>query len=431
MKFKFRIIIVFVILVTSSVFVIQHCTASSAPAPDEGCVFKTVFEGEGIEKEFYLPMSADIKNVCNAGLEWLVKAQHESGGFGAGSHSNQQNINPHLVETDPATTSMVAMAILRDGSNLNEGIYATHLSLATNYLLDCVEKSPENDPNITKLQNTQIQGKLGGNIDVILTSQFLTNLLSEVNDEKMNNRVKEAITKCVQKIEKNHEGSGAVAGSGWAGVLQSSFAANSLEAAEAKGIKVNGDVLKKAKDYQKQNYDVESGTIATESAAGVMLYAVSGSSRASAKDARKAEDTINEAVEDGKVESAAPVTIENLMKAGMELNDAEESMTSYQVYNASKVRAQDADVIAGFGNNGGEEFMSFLQTGEGLIVNKDIEWQQWYNGTSQRLMDIQNQDGSWHGHHCITSPVFCTATSLLILSVNNDIDNLVAQGAGE
>ena len=58
-----------------------------------------------------------------------------------------------------------------------------------------------------------------------------------------------------------------------------------------------------------------------------------------------------------------------------------------------------------------------------------MEWQQWYNGTSQRLIDIQNKNGSWHGHHCITSPVFCTATSLLILSVNNDIDALVAQGA--
>jgi hypothetical protein len=212
-------------------------------------------------------------------------------------------------------------------------------------------------------------------------------------------------------------------------VLQSSFAANSLEAAEAKGIAVDKEVLKKAKDNQKENYDVESGTIATGSAAGVMLYSVSGSSRASAKDARKASATIDQAVEDGKVESAAPVTIDNLMKAGMELNEAEESMTSYQVYNASKTRAQAADVIAGFGNNGGEEFMSFLQTGEGLIVNKDMEWQQWYNGTSQRLIDIQNKNGSWHGHHCITSPVFCTATSLLILSVNNDIDALVAQGA--
>ncbi|MFK7756547.1 MAG: hypothetical protein AB8B53_06410 [Flavobacteriales bacterium] len=430
MKSKFKVVIVIILVAIASGYVIKNSSAN-VPAADEGCVFKTVFEGEGIEDEFYLPMSDEVQKICNAGLEWLVKAQHESGGFGAGSHSNQGNRNPHLVEADPATTSMVAMALLRDGSNLEEGSFHKELAEATEYLLQCVEQCSANSPNITALQNTQIQSKLGKNIDVILTSQYLTNLLDEVINEELSDRVKKAILVCVKKIEKNHEGTGAVAGSGWAGVLQSSFAANSLEAAEAKGIEVDKKILKKAKDYQTDNYDVESGTIATEQAAGVMLYAVSGSSRASAKDARKAEDAINNAAEEGKVESAAPVTIENLVKAGMELNEAEESMTSYQVYNASKVRAQDADVIAGFGNNGGEEFMSFLQTGEGLIVNKDMEWQKWYNGTSQRLMDIQNEDGSWHGHHCITSPVFCTATSLLILSVNNDIDELVAQGANE
>jgi hypothetical protein len=86
-------------------------------------------------------------------------------------------------------------------------------------------------------------------------------------------------------------------------------------------------------------------------------------------------------------------------------------------------------VLNGFGNNGGEEFMSFLQTGESLIINKDKSWRNWYDATTARLVGIQNNDGSWNGHHCITSPVFCTATALLILSVNNDIEALVAQGA--
>jgi hypothetical protein len=99
------------------------------------------------------------------------------------------------------------------------------------------------------------------------------------------------------------------------------------------------------------------------------------------------------------------------------------------VYEAAKVQAQSDNVVRGFGNNGGEEFLSFLQTGESLIINKDNSWKNWYEGTTARLLQIQNADGSWNGHHCITSPVFCTATSLLILSVNNDIEQLVAQGA--
>ena len=43
-------------------------------------------------------------------------------------------------------------------------------------------------------------------------------------------------------------------------------------------------------------------------------------------------------------------------------------------------------------------------------------------------MKIQNDDGSWNGHHCITSPVFCTATCGLILSINNDVNKLIQMG---
>jgi hypothetical protein len=99
------------------------------------------------------------------------------------------------------------------------------------------------------------------------------------------------------------------------------------------------------------------------------------------------------------------------------------------VYESAKVTAQRDDVMSGFGNNGGEEFLSYLQTGEGMVINKDTEWTKWYANISGRLLKIQNEDGSWNGHHCITSPVFCTATCLLILSVNNDVDKLVKQGA--
>jgi hypothetical protein len=41
---------------------------------------------------------------------------------------------------------------------------------------------------------------------------------------------------------------------------------------------------------------------------------------------------------------------------------------------------------------------------------------------SKKIISIQKNDGSWEGHHCITSPVFCTAVALLILSIHNDLD---------
>ena len=102
--------------------------------------------------------------------------------------------------------------------------------------------------------------------------------------------------------------------------------------------------------------------------------------------------------------------------------------TAYQVYNSAKVQAQRDEVMDGFGSNGGEEFLSYLQTGESMIISKDNTWDNWYNNISGRMLRIQNDDGSWSGHHCITSPVFCTATSLLILSVSNDAGRLMELG---
>ena len=62
--------------------------------------------------------------------------------------------------------------------------------------------------------------------------------------------------------------------------------------------------------------------------------------------------------------------------------------------------------------------MSFLQTGEAMKNAEDNNWNNWYSSIKGRLLEIQNNDGSWNGHHCITSPVFCTATCLLILGMN-------------
>ncbi|HMT29681.1 MAG TPA: hypothetical protein PKD91_10410, partial [Bacteroidia bacterium] len=332
--------------------------------------------------------------------------------------------DPHAVPSDPATTAMVAMAIQRCGSDLQQGPYSRNLKKALFYLLDQVESSPENASNITSLTNTQPQIKLGQNIDVVLTSQFLTNILDDLDhDPQLKNRVKKCVKKCVDKIEMGHSANGSMKGSGWAGVLQSSFATSALESAKDEGIEVDEKILDNSRDYQKGNINPGDNSVETESAAGIVLYSVSGSTRASAKETAEAKDKIKQARKEGKIKNEE-VTVDNLQKAGLSESQAMKYSTAYQINKSAKKLAQDDNVISGFGNNGGEEFLSYLQTGEGMIMSKDNDWQSWYDKTSGRLLGIQNQDGSWSGHHCITSPVFCTATCLLILSVNNDIDKL-------
>ena len=339
-------------------------------------------------------------------------------------------MDPHAVSPDPATTSMVAMALLRSGSTIDEGEYSVQLRKATHWLLSQVEKAGPNDLTITTKTGTQIQSKLGQNIDVVLTSQFLSNLIETLaDDHSMRPRVSECLNICVEKIQMGQDTNGKVKGSGWAGVLQSSLATNALEAAQYNGAKVDEKKLEHARKYQKDNFDEKNGDVSTADGAGIILYSVSGSVRASAKQAREVEERVAAAKRKGDVAEDAEIDEDLLKSLGVEQEQAAELDRSYKVYNQAKTRAQNSDVIAGFGNNGGEEFLSFLQTGESLIINKDNDWVNWFDDTSGRLLSIQNNDGSWQGHHCITSPVFCTATCLLILSVGNDVETLQAIGS--
>ncbi|MBK9760710.1 MAG: hypothetical protein IPO90_12240 [Flavobacteriales bacterium] len=57
----------------------------------------------------------------------MAKAQNTDGGFAAGTHASQNLMDPHASPSDPATTAMVSMAMLRAGSTLSEGRFANVL----------------------------------------------------------------------------------------------------------------------------------------------------------------------------------------------------------------------------------------------------------------------------------------------------------------
>ncbi|HMC97938.1 MAG TPA: hypothetical protein VKG92_09800, partial [Flavobacteriales bacterium] len=160
----------------------QHALNVEAKKHDKGCVFKTVFEGEGLDSSFVLRTPETVIRSEQRGLEWLVKAQAEDGGYGSGTHARQDIMDPHQVSTDPATTAMVGMALMRMGSTVDQGPYKAQLRSAAEYLLVHVEKAPKDAINVTDLQGTQIQVKLGANIDVALTAQFLSNLSAKLGE---------------------------------------------------------------------------------------------------------------------------------------------------------------------------------------------------------------------------------------------------------
>src|SRR5450432_1409915 len=391
--------IVIMFAFTTKVPVIKTRTgAVSCAKPGEtGCIFKTLLGLEDFNKTTIIKNKALVEAALNHGLEWMAAAQSSSGGWGSGSHNYQQVMDPHAVEADPATTALVGMALLRNQQNNIKGKYTANFNKAVDYLLRVVEQTAPNAYNITQLTDRQPQVKLGRNIDVILTAQFMTNYLEQAQlDARQKERVDKALQKCVVMIQRSQDTDGSWKDGGWAPVLQSALAGNALESAKEAGIKVDDKILEKSKQYQRNNYDTKTNSAITGKAAGVLLYSVSGSARSSAKEAQFAEVTIGYAKKNGKLRATDSVSKENLVKAGMASPEAEKYIAAYEVNKAATKRAQDNDIINGFGSNGGEEFLSYLMTGESLVVSKDNEWEKWYNTTSGRLLQIQNNDGSWN-----------------------------------
>jgi hypothetical protein len=163
-------------------------------------------------------------------------------------------------------------------------------------------------------------------------------------------------------------------------------------------------------------------SIRSEDSAGVKLYAFNGAMRGNAVEAREADGVVRDAIKANRLPADAPVTEDNLKLAGVS------SERAPQLAEAAARNAQlgDENLLAGFGNNGGEEFLSYLLTSESLVIAGGDQFHQWNDKMHGRLQKVQNGDGSWSGHHCITSPVFCTAAVVQCLTTDRDATFLIA-----
>jgi hypothetical protein len=376
---------------------------------------------------------AEISAFVNKGISWLIEAQNPDGGWGGGSHAQQDIRDPHKVPSDPGTTAFTLLALLRAGHTPVAGEYKSQVRKGLEYLVAVVEKAPSEGPRITDMNGTQPQSKLGGNVDTPLTAQYLARAIKLLpKDDALYKPADNAIEKCVTKLQKSQEKDGGWGqGGGWAPVLQSSLSCSALEIAQASGKVVDVDKLAAAREFQKKQVDVSGGAarVSAESAAGsagVALYAFNGAFRGNAAEARQAQSAISDAVKSGKLDASAPATKENLERAGIEKDKADKFAKAVEQNFAQIRQLNDEQLLAGFGNNGGEEYLSYLLTSETLVIAGGDEFNKWNDKMHGRLQKVQNTDGSWSGHHCITSPVFCTAAVVQCLTTDRDAEFLIA-----
>jgi hypothetical protein len=325
------------------------------------------------------------------GAQWLVSTQGKDGGWGQDGGETSYVRQGERLESngnDVANTAVAAAALLHAGSTPTHGEYQSALVRAVDFVLRRVDESPSEGLEVTTLHGTQIQRKLGPYIDTFLTSKLLAELDGEMGNARANARVRQALQKCVAKIEKNQlkDGSWNMAG-GWAPILGTSMASRSLYVAQQKGVAVSAGTMAKVQDYTAKAAPAESGAGVAggvlTAAAGVPLY----------QDAQ---------------------ALEQLSRTE---KDRKENAKQIKVMTARLASPQH---VMGFGSFGGEEFFSYLNISDSLHRTGGEEWEKWNSDIKAKLVKLQNEDGTWAGHHCITGRVAVTSAAILVMLVDRE-----------
>jgi hypothetical protein len=356
------------------------------------------------------PLSENVKK----GLRWLIQHQHKNGGWSQGEESKHmgRGMDPLRDKPNVADTCAAALALIRSGSTPSKGPYAKNILAAVEYVCSEVQESDANSLYVTKTRGTRLQMKLGTYIDTFLASMLFAEVTGKMPHKQSEKMVSEAFNKVMDKIERNQRPDGTFGGSGWANTLSLSMASKGLNRAAQSGYQVSEQVRARAESYAQRQFDKSSGRFSAEGSAGVELYAgaanlgtMQDSDNTNAGRRKDIQRKLAEAKTQAEREEAQRM-LQRFDKNEDDLKAARKAIVN---------RLDDEQFIAGFGSNGGEEFLSYMNIGESLVVKGGKDWEKWDREITANLNRIQNNDGSWTGHHCITGRTFCSSAALLVL----------------
>ncbi len=339
-----------------------------------------------------------VDSAVSKGLKWLVSTQGKDGGWGQDGGETSYVRQGERLESngnDVANTAVVAEALLHTGTTATRGPYREPLRRAVDFILKHVEQSPAAGLAVTDLTGTQIQRKLGPYIDTFLTSKVLAELDGTMGDPQYNARVRQDLQKCVAKIENNQlkDGSWNVAG-GWAPILGTSMASQSLAIAKQKGAANPQQALDKVEQYT--------------------MMASSAPARPTAAAMAGAASTV-------EVSAGVPLYQRAQELEQLTRTEGDRRKNAAQIKDITGQLSNDR-FVTGFGSIGGEEFFSWLNISESLRRTGGPEWQKWNGETKAKLLKLQNEDGTWAGHHCITGRVAVTSAAILLLTADRVSD---------
>ena len=236
------------------------------------------------------PPKRTPEQAVGKGIQWLVSVQGANGGWGQdGGGTSFVRVGENLESNgnDVANTAVAVLALLESGHTPNHGAHSKAVRRGLEFILDHIEASPEQGLAVTAVTGTQIQRKLGPFIPTFLSARLLAEIDGEIDDVKLNRRVRSALEKCVRKVQENQQDDGSwnISG-GWAPILGTSMASRSLAMAKDKKVDVSEMVMARVDDYTKNSAKpaaaargrggisggAESEISADAASAGVALY---------------------------------------------------------------------------------------------------------------------------------------------------------------
>ena len=303
----------------------------------------------------------ESREAIKRGLAWLDRAKMPRGGY---------RVDIGQAE-DIGCTAMAGMAMLGDGSTPTKGPNKRKLQQIVSYLIKKIEVMPAS--NITAKGNTQLQSKIGRQAHSFFALLFLTQIVGESHLGGVTLNSARKLAEAVTSAQLPNGGWGRES---WAPTLGTVMGWTSLRSAHFAGLDVAGSPEKTAEHLIK--------TMETQAAQQNWMHQL--------------------------YKNAAGIRVLYAMRK----DDKQIVKTSFR----DVLRLVDNGNTA-FNQAGGEEYLAFHLITETMLQKGGKDWETWFPKVRDKICDVQNKDGSWTGHHCITSRTFCTAAACLVLSAPN------------
>lgn len=301
----------------------------------------------------------DSEKAVARSLDWLRKTQNQDGGCGVDIGQ----------ASDIGTTAMVGLALMAQGGTPVQGPNHTMLNRLTRFLVTQADNMSPND--ITGQTATQLQNKIGRHAHSFFAALFFSQIVGQGKNQLA---TEEALRRVLGAIVRAQDSDGSWGSESWAPVLGTVMGWVSLRASHQAGLTVGAAPQKTAEHLLKKmqrNINNQRGWMH-------QLYKNATGIRVLFEMQEEHHDIAQKAFKD---------VLELVTKGNTPFTQA-----------------------------GGEEFLAFHLITETMLKKGGDDWNAWFPVVRDKLIRVQNQDGSWTGHHCITSRTFCSAAAILVLT---------------